>query len=202
VHRVLSDVAITSGFSACVDRGETVAITGPSGSGKSTLLLAIAGLYPIATGAITVGGMAISKRDEASLRRDVALLPQRSALMAGSVADCLRLAAPDADEATLWAVLEAVQLAALLKSREGLATMIGPRGDGLSGGEARRLVLARALLRNPQVLLLDEPTEGLDKATAKSVLEGVRETLPHAAILIASHRRIETDFADRIVQLK
>ena len=98
-------------------------------------------------------------------------------------------------------MLEAVRLADMLRARDGLDTMIGPRGEGLSGGEARRLVLARILLRRPKVLLLDEPTEGLDDATARQVLAGLRRILPEAAILIAAHRHVETEFADRVVRL-
>jgi ATP-binding cassette subfamily C protein CydC len=111
------------------------------------------------------------------------------------------VAAPHSDEASLWQMLEHVQLADMLRARDGLDTRIGARGEGLSGGEARRLVLARVLLRRPKVLLLDEPTEGLDDNTARLVLTGLRRVLPDAAILIAAHRPVETAFADRIVRL-
>ena len=181
--------------------GETVAITGASGTGKSTLLLAIAGLHPVASGEIVVGGRAVVHWPESVLRRHVTLLPQRSSLMAGTFAEALELAGPVA-EARLWDVLAATQLDHIVKERGGLSARIGPRGDGLSGGETRRLVLARALLRSPEVLLLDEPTEGLDDATAHAVLQGIRRILPDAAILIAAHRRIETDFAGRVVALE
>lgn len=180
--------------------GRTLAVTGPSGTGKSTLLLAIAGLHPVASGRISLGGMDLSTCGEDTLRRAITLLPQRSALMAGSVADALRLGA-DADDATLWAALDAVRLADVIRAKGGLDARIGPRGTGLSGGEARRLTLARALLRHPRLLLLDEPTEGLDDATARAVLRGVRSFLPDAAILIATHRTAETDFADRVLNL-
>lgn len=184
-----------------VASGETVAITGASGTGKSTLLLAIAGLHPVAAGEIVLGGRAIADWPETVLRRHVTLLPQRSSLMAGTFADALELAGPVA-EARLWDVLAATQLNHIVQERGGLSARIGPRGDGLSGGEARRLVLARALLRSPRVLLLDEPTEGLDDATAYAVLLGIRRILPEAAILIAAHRRIETEFAGRMVALE
>lgn len=202
LHRPLSDVPVIVGFDLAVSAGETVALTGASGAGKSTLLLAAAGLHPVASGRILLGGQAVPMQDENTLRRALTLVPQRSALMAGTVADALRLADPDCDSAAMWQVIDAVQLAATLEGRDGLETRIGPRGDGLSGGEARRLVLARALLRRPDVFLLDEPTEGLDAPTARAVLDGLRGFLPDAAFLIAAHRDIETEFADRIIPIR
>jgi ATP-binding cassette subfamily C protein CydC len=202
LNRPLSNIPVLGDLTLEVRPAETVALKGPSGSGKTTLLLSIAGLHPVAAGLITLGVLPISDWDEASLRNAVALLPQRRSLMSGTVADALRLAAPNSDDETLWRVLEAVQLAELFRARDGLNTAIGPRGDGLSGGEARRLVLARVLLRRPKVLLLDEPTEGLDETTAQAVLLGVRRFLPDAAILIAAHRLVETRFADRTLSLK
>jgi len=201
LSRPLSHVNILEGLNLEIQPGETVALTGPSGSGKSTLLLAAAALHPVAEGRIMLGGLSVDEWDEGALREAVALLPQRSALMAGSVREALHLAAPNGDDTALWDVLGAVQLSTLLSARDGLDTVIGARGSGLSGGEARRLTLARVLLRRPKLLLLDEPTEGLDTATAKAVLDGVRGYLPDAAIMIAAHREIETDFADRVVAL-
>lgn len=181
--------------------GETVALTGPSGCGKSTVLLAACGLRPLAAGTICLLGRDLALWPEADLRGALTLLPQRSALMAGTVAENLRLAAPDMDEERLWQVLEAVELQALVRERGGLSARLGPRGEGFSGGEARRLTLARALLRQPHMLLLDEPTEGLDQPTAEAVLAGIRAVLPRAAILMASHRAAERAFANRLVAL-
>lgn len=202
LSRPLSRMNIIEGFTLEIQPGETVALTGPSGSGKSTLLLAVAALHPVADGRIIMGGVSVDEWDEETLRETVALLPQRSALMAGTVREALHLAAPKSDDAALWDVLDSVRLSTLLGARDGLNTMIGARGGGLSGGEARRLTLARVLLRRPKLLLLDEPTEGLDSDTAKAVLDGVRRYLPEAAIMIAAHRNIETDFSDRVVALK
>lgn len=201
LNRPLSNIPVLEDLSLDVRPCEMVALTGPSGSGKSTLLLSIAGLHPVAAGMVSIGDVPVPEWDEVSLRNAVALLPQRSALMSGTVADALRLADPESDDETLWRVLEAVRLAGLFQARDGLNSAIGPRGDGLSGGEARRLVLARILLRRPKLLLLDEPTEGLDETTAQAVLTGVRQFLPHAAILVAAHRRVETRFADRTFRL-
>lgn len=200
LHRPGTRSVIVSGFSLDLRAGETLAITGPSGRGKSTLLLAVAGLHPLAEGQINLGGMPLTAWSEGHLRDALTLLPQRSALMAGTVAEALEIAA-QVDDAQMWTVLTAVHLDAVIDAKGGLGARIGTRGDGLSGGEARRLALARTLLRRPRVLLLDEPTEGLDEATATAVLHGVRRMLPDAAILIAAHRQVEIDFADRVLTL-
>lgn len=202
VTRPMSQTPVLEGITFEVALGQTVAITGQSGGGKSTLLLAAAGLHPVAKGRIMLADMSIDQLDDAALRQRLTLLPQRSALMSGTVAQALRLARPQCDDATLWEVLAVVQLCATLQARGGLDMQLGAGGEGLSGGEARRLTLARALLRRPDVLLLDEPTEGLDLKTAQAVLAGIRDYLPHAAILIAAHRQVETDVADRIFHLK
>ncbi len=194
-------IPIIAGLSFALHPGETVALTGPSGSGKSTLLLAFAGLHKPVAGQILLGGVSIVKWPETALRSVLTLLPQRSALMAGTVAEALALSGTDS-ESDLWTALRAVQLEGVITAKGGLSARIGSRGAGLSGGEARRLALARALLRRPQVLLLDEPTEGLDDHTAPAVLAGIRSYLPQAAILIAAHRPAEINFADRIIGLK
>lgn len=196
-----TDRPVLQGLSLSVRPSETLALVGPSGAGKSSVLLAIAGLHPLARGTIFLGDTDLSTLPDADLRAVVTLLPQRSQLMAGTVADALRLGNTASDD-DLWQALKLVQLDTVVRSRGGLAMAVGPRGAGLSGGEARRLTLARALLRRPAVLLLDEPTEGLDDPTARAVLHGLRAYLPDAAIVMAAHRSAETDFADRRVAIK
>jgi ATP-binding cassette subfamily C protein CydC len=184
-----------------VDPGETVALVGPSGSGKSTLLAVLAGTEPGYTGDITVLGLDLRAFGERELRAVLTMVPQRSALVGGSVFENLALAKPDLTPEEADAVLETVQLAKVVARMGGLDGVLGESGAGLSGGESRRLVLARALLRRPEVLLLDEPTEGLDTGTAQKVLAGIRAWLPEAAILMASHRRAEIESADRVLDI-
>ncbi len=192
---------VFAGLSLRVGPGETVALVGPSGSGKSTLLFVLAGLLAPEAGRVRLAGVALDGLSEAELRARLALLPQRSALVAGTVRENLALARDGLSEDEAWAVLEAAGLDTVIRAKGGLAAQLGEGGAGLSGGEARRLALARALLRRPQLLLLDEPTEGLDAATAARVLAGVRRFLPEAAILAASHRPAELDWADRLIRL-
>jgi ATP-binding cassette subfamily C protein CydC len=180
--------------------GEWAGLAGPSGSGKTTLLYAIAGLLPVAQGRAAVSGRDVADWPEPALRSRLLLVPQRPALIGGTVADNLALAAPGAGPGAMQAALQAVCLWSALAGRGGLATPLGAQGAGLSGGEARRLALARAVLRQPGVLLLDEPTEGLDMVTARAVLAGLRSALPETAVLIVSHRAADLDGVGQIVQ--
>lgn len=192
--------AVIDGLGFSVIPGQTLALAGPSGSGKSTVLLMVAGLLAPTAGQIHLGALEVQAWDEAALRAELVLVQQRASLMAGTLREALTLAGSQ-DDADLWAALKAVALDQVVQAKGGLDFTLGPQGSGLSGGEARRLVIARALLRNPAVLLLDEPTEGLDETTAAHVLIGIRRYLPNAAILTASHRRVELDWADRVLDL-
>ena len=153
--------------------GRHVAILGPSGTGKSTLLEALAGLRA-PDGTIRIAGRALDLFSEEQLRETVALLPQRPHLFAGTIADNIRLADPQAsDEAVLDAAERArvLEFARLLPN--GLDTRIGEGGFGLSGGERHRVALARLYLRRPAILLLDEPTAHLDRATESDVIDEI-----------------------------
>ncbi|MDP7150783.1 MAG: ATP-binding cassette domain-containing protein [Paracoccaceae bacterium] len=190
-----------SNLSFTVSSGETVALTGPSGRGKSSLLNIAAALVAPTNGVVRLGGIDVQDWPEDELRLHQAFLPQRSALIAGTIRENLSLAREGVSDDDAWASLNAAGLRETIAERGGLDSRLGESGRGLSGGESRRLALARVLLRTPEVLLLDEPTEGLDDATARAVLAGIRTHLPQAAILTASHRSIETGWADRIIRL-
>lgn len=193
--------AVFDGLSLRVAPREAVALAGPSGTGKSTLLWVLAGLLPAEAGEVRIAGARLGDLGEADLRGRLALLPQRSALVAGTVMDNLALARDGVSKAEAWAALAAAGLDAVIRDKGGLGATLGEAGAGLSGGEQRRLALSRVLLRRPAVLLLDEPTEGLDAATAERVLAGIRDFLPDAAILTASHRAAELAWADRVIRL-
>lgn len=178
--------------------GEVVALTGPSGAGKSSLLQLAARMYRPDAGTIRFSGAPIETWPEEELRRRIAFLPQRSALLAGSLREAIRIADPDLDDAAVWNLLSTVCLDETIDARGGLDLRLGEAGSGLSGGESRRLALARTLARRPRLLLLDEPTEGLDRETAQKVLAGIRRHMPDdGVILLASHRQAEREFADR-----
>lgn len=190
------DLPLVEGLSFSVAPGEMLVLSGASGAGKSTLLDALAAVSPIAGGEIRCLGVPLADWPESELRQHLTLLPQRSALLGGSIRDNLALSVGELTDAAAWEVLRAVELERVVADRGGLDAILGEGGAGLSGGEARRLSLARALLRKPNILLLDEPTEGLDPATARAVIQGVRSYLPTAAIIAASHRAAEAESAD------
>lgn len=168
-----------------LEAGKAAVLTGPSGGGKTSLLMQIAGMA--ASEGVFILGTGVAEWPDAELRNIVTMVPQRSALIAGTIRENLSLSGETEDE-EMWRALAAVALDDVVRARDGLETQLGEGGTGLSGGQARRLTLARALLRKPKLLLLDEPIEGLDDATASRVLTGIRGMLPEAAILATLHR--------------
>ncbi|SDI48997.1 amino acid ABC transporter ATP-binding/permease protein [Aliiruegeria lutimaris] len=189
---------LVSALSLRIRPGQTLALVGRSGAGKTTVLDVAAGLIAPRAGDVRLLGRALPQWEERALRRHLGYLPQRSALTSGTIGEALRLARPEASDAELYAVLSRVALDGVVERIGGLDARLGEGGRGLSGGESRRLALARVLLRAPDVLLLDEPTEGLDRATAERVLGGIRAACPNAAILMAAHRAVERDWADAL----
>ncbi|HLP67559.1 MAG TPA: ATP-binding cassette domain-containing protein, partial [Rhizobium sp.] len=189
------------GLDFSVGRGETLALIGESGSGKTTLLNIIRGLVEPAGGVVRLEGRAIASLAEAERAARIGYLPQRATLVGGTIADNLRLAAPTADDDMLWESLRIACLDEVVAAKGGLGHALGEGGQGLSGGERRRLALARMLLRRPSVMLLDEPTEGLDVETACDILALLRSAFPRAAIVVAAHRAEERAWADHALEI-
>jgi ATP-binding cassette subfamily C protein CydD len=170
-----------------IDRGEHVALVGESGSGKSTLIEALAGLGS-SPKRIVLDGVALADWQNTPLRQRIACLGQRAHLFHGSIADNIRLGRRDASDEDVMAAARlacVTDFAELLPER--LATQIGTRGHGLSGGERQRVVLARIFLRDPGLILLDEPTASLDAKTEARVLDAIVDFAQGRTLLIATH---------------
>ncbi len=179
---------LTRPLSLTVPMNHRLAIVGRSGSGKSTLLDILAGLHHDWTGEIMLGDGALSPNQAGPLGREVSYLTQHSYLFSDTVAANLRIASPDATDEELLAVLDAVALAPLVKSLPaGLNTRVGDQGRGLSGGERRRLALARALMRPSRILLLDEPFTGVDTATIQRIKTSIEPWLEGRTCIFAGH---------------
>jgi ATP-binding cassette subfamily C protein CydC len=187
--------------SLCRRRWRELALTGASGSGKTTLLNLARGLAVPREGQILVEGRSVESWSEADLSRIIGYLPQRTALVGGTIVDNLKLGCPDATDDMLWQALHIAALGSVVADKGGLGFRLGESGRGLSGGEKRRLALARMVLRRPRILLLDEPTEGLPHETAETVLARLRAAFPDAAMVIAAHRPEEREWAGRAVSL-
>lgn len=172
-------------FSLEVGRGELVALTGPTGSGKTSILHMIVGLAPLSSGSLSANDEVIGP---GSLNEQIGWAGQHVVLLPGTIADNIALAEPGAPIEAVRMVAARAGLSELLKSRsEGLQATIDPRGSGLSGGERRRIAIARALLADRPLLLLDEPTADLDAETAASIISLLRELASTHAILAATH---------------
>jgi ATP-binding cassette, subfamily C, bacterial CydC len=175
--------------------GDTLWIQGPSGCGKSTLAAVMAGWLAPEQGTVRVNGTPMADIEENTLRRQVGLLDQDLHLFPMTLAENLRLAKPDADDTKLWEILEKVALAEWARQLpQKLATPIGEYGTGLSGGQARRVCLARLLLFGPPILILDEPFEGLDTPTADRLLRLLRQHQKKGILVIISHQPLAGDF--------
>ncbi|MFD5637978.1 thiol reductant ABC exporter subunit CydD [Streptomyces sp. NPDC127077] len=193
----VSDVSFTVGL------GETVALVGPSGVGKSTLLNVLLGFVEPTAGHVRAGGADLADADLAEWRSRIAWVPQRPHLYAGSIAENVRLARPDADDAALRTALADAGAAEFVDALPaGADTVLGEDGAGLSAGQRQRLALARAFLADRPVLLLDEPTAALDGATEAEVVAAVRRLAVGRTVLLVVHRPALLDVADRVVRLE
>ncbi|MEV6331422.1 thiol reductant ABC exporter subunit CydD [Streptomyces sp. NPDC051909] len=188
--------------SLTVEPGETVALVGPSGVGKSTLLDVVLGFTAPEEGTVRVGGADLASLDLEQWRSRIAWVPQRPHLFAGTIAENVRLARPDAsDEAVRQALGDAGADGFVAELPDGVDTALGEDGAGLSAGQRQRLALARAFLADRPVLLLDEPTAALDGETEAAVVDAVRRLSTGRTVLLVVHRPALLAVADRVVRL-
>ena len=194
--------AVLDDLSLSVAPGEVVALTGPTGCGKTTVLRLLLGLERPEAGAVRVGGADLRELAPAAWHAHIAWVPQHPHLFAGSIADNVRVGRPDAPAAVVWRALADARVAdAVARLPGGIDAPLGERGSGLSAGERQRVALARAFVRDAPLLLLDEPTAGLDGATEAEVVRVIRRLVRGRTAVLVTHRPALIALAGRVVAL-
>ncbi len=194
---------VVEGIDLIVPANSTVALVGPSGCGKTTLAHLLNRFWDPDEGIITVGGEDIRSFSENQLRQMVTLVSQKAHIFSATLLDNLLIADPHAEEETLWDALERAQLADFVtRLPKGLATWAGEGGARLSGGEARRLILARALLKNAPIWVLDEPTEGLDNVSRVRFADTLFSNLAGKSAVLITHTREALERVDQVCFLE
>jgi ATP-binding cassette subfamily C protein CydCD len=184
--------------------GAKVAVLGRSGSGKSTLGAVLARLLDPRDGTVTIGGVDVRTLPEPAVRGRVVLVgDETDHIFASTVRENLRLARPEAGDEELRAALSRVRLGDWLAGLpDGLGSWLGTGGGTMSGGQVRRFAVARALLADPALLILDEPTEGLDEPTARAVMADLLDASSGRTVLVLTHRTDGLGLVDRVVTLR
>ena len=181
--------------------GRTTAVVGPSGAGKTTRVDVLLGLLEPTNGTVTIDGADLAG-SAAAWRGQVAYVPQEPFLFDATVAENLRWARADATDTELWEALAQAAAHGFVRARGGLDSQVGDRGAQLSGGERQRLALARALLRRPELLVLDEPTSNLDEASERAVGRALANLAGGCTIVLVTHRAATAAWADQVVTLE
>ncbi len=189
--------------SLAIPARQITALVGPSGAGKSTVADLLAGLLGPDQGTVTIDGAVLEGAAQRAWRAQVAYIDQDPLLVAASLRDNLRWAAPAASDAQVWAALEDAAAADFVRGLpEGLDTRLGDGGRRLSGGERQRLMLARALLRDPQLLILDEATSALDADNEAAIAAALGRLRGRMTIVLIAHRGAPLDLADQVIRLE
>jgi len=195
-HPVLRDVSLEIG------KGEVIGLVGPSGSGKSTIIGLISRLYDPSRGRILIDGIDIRTVQLESLRRQISVVLQDTTLFATSVRENIVMASADADDEIIARAIHSARAAGFIEALPlGLDTQVGERGITLSAGQRQRIAVARAIVSQAPILILDEPTTGLDPDNSRLVLEGLRELMKDRTVILITHKMEEARQADRVFTL-
>jgi len=194
---------VLHGISFRIEAGQTVALVGPSGAGKSTIASLVPRLYDPDAGTVAVGGVDVRHLSFEALRRTVGVVTQDGHLFHETIRANLAYAAPDADEGTIWDALTSARLDMLVRSLpDGLDTVVGERGYRLSGGERQRLTIARLLLAEPKLVILDEATAHLDSESEVAVQAALAAALAERTAIVIAHRLSTIKAADTILVIE
>lgn len=183
-----NDRTILHDVSLYIPQGSFVSLVGESGCGKSTIAAILSGARTGYTGSVTLGGVPVQMLREESRLRTLTVVPHNAAIFRGTVGSNLRMAAPAADDAALWAALEEVNLAAFCRSQQGLDTPLHEGGSNLSGGQRQRLAMARALLHDSPIYLFDEATSNVDAESENDIMAAIRKLAGKKTVILISHR--------------
>ena len=186
-----------------VKKGETIALVGESGAGKSTVLNMVIGFNKADSGEILIDGHEINTIDLRSYRRQIAVVPQSSILFSGTIRDNITYGLPSVTKSQLNAAVEAANLSSFIKSLpQGLDTVVGEHGGKLSGGQRQRISIARAIIRNPKVIILDEATSALDSVSEKEIQDAINNLTKDRTTFIVAHRLSTIRDADKIAVIR
>jgi ATP-binding cassette subfamily C protein CydC len=189
-------------FDLSLEEGEKVALVGPTGSGKSTVASLLLRFREYRQGSIRLGGHELRSYRAEDLRRLIATVSQHTHLFNTTIRENLLIANPEAPLAALQRAAEAARIDGLIRSwPEGWDTYVGEAGRKLSGGQARRVAIARALLEDAPILILDEPTEGLDAATEREIMASIHDLMERRTVLLITHRTVGLEGMDRVARL-
>ncbi|WMJ23903.1 ABC transporter ATP-binding protein [Paludicola sp. MB14-C6] len=185
-----------------IQKGETIGIIGGTGAGKSTLIQLLPRFYDVTSGEILIDGMDVRHQSLQTLRKQFGIVPQRAVLFSGTIRDNMKWANPNASDEEINQALEIAQAKDFVDQLEnGLDTIIVQDGKNLSGGQKQRLTIARALVGNPQILILDDSASALDYATDAALRKAIHKQIKHTTVLIVSQRVSAVKSANRIVVL-
>jgi ATP-binding cassette subfamily B protein len=192
--------AVLDRFSVTIAPGQRVGLIGCSGAGKSTVLALLQRFYDVQDGAVTIDGQDIRRVTQASLRRDMAIVPQDISLFHRTVLENIRYARPEATEAEVLAAAEMAHCRDFIEALpDGFDTMVGDRGTKLSGGQRQRLAIARALLKDAPILLLDEATSALDSESERAIQDALDRLMQGRTVIAIAHRLSTLSSFDRII---